>query len=215
MSPLLQRLTGITAIAGLLALSVVFAAPPVQSVPKVDLGKYAGTWYELSRLPNRFQEKCVGDVTATYTPNADGSVAVLNRCRMNNGEITRSAGVATAAKDDESGARLKVSFLPHWLQWFPLGRGDYWVVMLDPAYRFAVVSEPSREYMWVLSRTPSMDPGAYEAIVEELRAGGYPVERLVRTPHATVPAPPAAASAMLHRLVWSGTLPKRQHVAAL
>lgn len=215
MSPLLQRLTGATALAGLLTLSVVFAAPPVQSVPKVDLVRYAGTWFELSRLPNRFQDKCAGDVTATYTPNPDGSVAVLNRCRMNNGETTRSAGVATAADGDTTGARLKVSFLPSWLQWFPLGRGDYWVVKLDPEYRYAVVSEPSREYMWVLSRTPQMEPAAYDALVEELRVGGYPVERLVRTPHATVPATPPAASAWLQRLVWAGNLPRRQHVAAL
>lgn len=212
MSPLLQRLTGITALAGMLALSVVFAAPPVQSVPKVDLEKYAGTWYELSRLPNRFQDKCAGDVTATYTPNPDGSVGVLNRCRMSNGETTRSAGVATAAKDDTSGARLKVSFLPSWLQWFPLGRGDYWVVALDPEYRYAVVSEPSREYLWILARTPAMDGPAYDALVDQLRLAGYPVDQLVRTPHSTTPSPTAQK---VQRLLWMGAGSARPQRVAL
>ena len=187
----LQRLSGAATLAGLLALNAVFAAPPVTSEPKVDLARYAGTWYELARLPNRFQERCASDVTATYTPNPDGSVGVVNRCREGDGKIDRSEGRATPAPGVDSGAQLKVSFLPSWLQWFPLGRGDYWVVLLDAEYRYAVVSEPGREYLWILARAPSMDAAAYDSLVEQLRAAGYPVERLVRTPHAAVPPPTA------------------------
>lgn len=197
MSPVLNRFAGAVAVAGLLTLSAVFAAPPVKSVPQVDLQRYAGTWYELARLPNRFQDKCVGDVTATYTPNPDGSVQVVNRCRTRDGDTTTSVGLATKAPDVDTGAQLKVSFLPKWLRWFPLGRGDYWVVLLDADYRYAVVSEPSREYMWVLSRTPAMDPAAYGAITEQLRAGGYPVDQLVRTPQqagAAAPMSPASSA---------------------
>ena len=88
-------------------------------------------------------------------------------------------------------ARLLNSFqakLPTWLRWMPVGRGDYWVVMLDPDYRYAVVSEPSREYLWILSRTPQLDGGTYDGIVARLRADGYPVNRLVQTPQgATAP----------------------------
>lgn len=188
---LLQRLSGAATLAGLLALNAVFAAPPVTSVPKVDLARYAGTWYELARLPNRFQENCAGDVTATYTPNPDGSVAVVNRCRESGGKFQVSEGRATPAPGVDSGAQLKVSFLPGWLQWFPLGRGDYWVVLLDPEYRYSVVSEPGREYLWILARAPSMDAAVYDSLIEQLRAAGYPVERLVRTPHAVVPPPTA------------------------
>ena len=195
----LQRFAGFAALVGLIGLNAVFAAPPVTSVAKVDLQRYAGTWYELSRLPNRFQEDCVGDVTATYTPQADGAVGVVNRCRTRNGEIKKSEGLATPAPGVTSGAQLKVSFLPSWLQWFPLGRGDYWVVMLDPEYRYAVVSEPGREFMWILARAPTMDAATYESLVEQLRAAGYPVERLVRTPHAAV----TPSTAMVpQRLVW-------------
>jgi len=187
----LQRLSGAATLAGLLFLNAVVAAPPVASVPKVDLSRYAGTWYELARLPNRFQERCTGDVTATYTPNADGSVGVVNRCRESSGKYQVSEGRATPAPGVDSGAQLKVSFLPSWLQWFPLGRGDYWVVLLDPEYRYSVVSEPSREYLWILARAPVMEPAVYDSLVEQLRALGYPVERLVRTPHAVAPSPTA------------------------
>lgn len=202
MRALLQRLA---VLAAFVASASAHAAPPVTTVPKVDAQRYAGTWYELARLPNRFQEKCAGDVTATYAPNPDGSIAVVNRCRTSGGEIVKSEGRATRAGDDTSGAQLEVSFLPSWLQWFPLGRGDYWVVMLDPEYRYAVVSEPSREYLWILARAPSMDAPAYESLVEQLRAAGYPVERLVRTPHSAVPPP----TAMLKRhLVWRASTAK-------
>jgi len=191
----LQRLSGAVTLAGLLALNAVFAAPPVTSVPKVDLARYAGTWYELARLPNRFQERCTGDVTATYTPNPDGSVGVVNRCRESSGKYQVSEGRATPAPGVDTGAQLKVSFLPSWLQWFPLGRGDYWVVLLDPEYRYSVVSEPGREYLWILARAPSMDAAVYDSLIEQLRAAGYPVERLVRTPHAAVPPPTATIPA--------------------
>ena len=191
MSVLRQRVAGAALVIAAIAQGAAVAAPPVQSVPKVDLERYAGTWYELARLPNRFQAQCAGDVSATYTPNGDGSLGVVNRCRKANGDIDSIEGRATPAPGEASGAKLKVSFLPSWLQWFPLGRGDYWIVMLDPEYRYAVVSEPSREYLWILARSPMMDPPAYDAIVDQLRGGGYPVDQLVRTPHSTTPPPVA------------------------
>lgn len=212
MSLLHQRLVGATLLAAWLALGAAVAAPPVQSVPKVDFARYAGTWYELARLPNRFQEQCAGDVSATYSPNPDGSMGVVNRCRKANGDIDRIEGRATLAAGDTSGAKLKVSFLPSWLQWFPLGRGDYWVVMLDPDYRYAVVSEPGREYLWILARTPAMDAPAYEALVEQLRSGGYPVDQLVRTPHSTIPSPTAK---QVRRLLWMGAGPAAPRRVAL
>ena len=199
------RHLALAAATGLFGAVASAAEPPVTSVPKVDLQRYAGTWYELARFPNRFQEDCASDVTATYSPNPDGSVGVVNRCRESDGDVMRSEGRATLADGDTSGAQLKVSFLPGWLQWFPLGRGDYWVVMLDPEYRYAVVSEPSREYLWILARAPTMDAPTYESLVDQLRAAGYPVGRLVRTPHAAVTPPTAMAP---QRLVWRTATPK-------
>jgi apolipoprotein D and lipocalin family protein len=160
------------------------AVPPVESVPKVEVPRYAGRWFELARLPNRFQDRCVGDVTADYTQEPDASLTVLNRCRTAAGEWQSAEGRATRVPDVPSGAQLKVSFLPRWMQWFPLGRGDYWVVLLDPQYRYTVVSEPSREFLWILSRTPSLDDAIYQGILGRLQVAGYPVERLVQTPQS-------------------------------
>ncbi len=173
----------LSAAAGVIALATVFASPPVESVPQVDAQRYAGTWYELARMPNRFQDQCVGDVTASYRPLADGALEVVNRCREGSSRWSEVAGRAVKADESGSGARWKVSFLPRWLQWLPVARGDYWVVMLDADYRYAVVSEPGRNYLWVLSRLPTMDAATYDSIVNQLKAKGYAVEKLVRTPH--------------------------------
>jgi apolipoprotein D and lipocalin family protein len=156
--------------------------PPVQSVPSVDVQRYAGQWFEQTRLPNFFQSGCLGDVVVNYRVQTDGSIEVVNRCREANDKTNQVQGRAVAATGDTSGARLKVSFLPSWLQWVPFTQGDYWVVMLDAENRYAVVSEPSRKYLWVLSRAPVMDASTYDAVMAELKLKGYPVEGLVRTP---------------------------------
>ncbi|UUX93951.1 lipocalin family protein [Aquabacterium sp. J223] len=155
--------------------------PPVRSVPAVDLKRYAGTWYELARLPNRFQSDCARDVTARYEPLADGGVRVTNRCRTLEGEVKTAEGLAVPT--DRSNARLKVSFLPGWLKRLPGARGDYWVVLLDPQYRWAVVSEPRRENLWVLARSPALPPQELARIVDTLAGRGYPTDRLLLTPH--------------------------------
>src|SRR5919112_3421004 len=70
---------------------------PLRVVPSVDLPRYAGLWYEVARLPNRFEEKCAGDVTAEYTPRDDGRITVVNRCRKRDGQMTEAEGVARLA----------------------------------------------------------------------------------------------------------------------
>lgn len=179
---------GFVATAGFAAFSSVLAAPPVQSVAQVDLQRFAGQWFDLAHLPNRLQANCVSDTTATYQPQPDGSLEVVSRCRESLEKWNVVEGRAFRAEGDTSGARLKVTFLPSWLQWIPLGRGDYWVVMLDPDYRYAVLSEPSKKHIWILSRTQTLDPAIYKSIIDSLRATGYPVERLVKTPHQPAPA---------------------------
>ncbi len=155
---------------------------PVQSVPSLDVQRYAGQWFEQTRLPNFFQSGCVGDVVVNYRVQADASIEVVNRCREANDKVNQMQGRAVAADGDTTGARLKVSFLPRWLQWVPFTQGDYWVVMLGGDYRYAVVSEPSRKFLWVLSRAPVMDSATYDTVLAELKLKGYSVEGLIRTP---------------------------------
>jgi len=189
------KLVSLCAFAALIALSVATAAPPVRPVARVDMQRYAGLWYEVARLPNGLQANCIGDVTATFRLLDDGSLKVINRCREGERRWGVSIGRAVPVPGDHSWARLKVNYQPSWLQWLPASSIDYWVVMLDPDYRYAVVSEPSRGSLWILSRTPTLDSALYDSIVTSLRAQRYPVDELVPTPQQQpFRHPPAVAT---------------------
>jgi len=162
-------------------LIVLLAASPVaganRPVETLDLQRYAGTWHEIARLPMFFQRQCVDRTTATYTARQDGSIEVRNACRTKDGSMIESVGAARRV--DGHPGQLEVRFAPAWLSWLPYVWADYWVVDLDPEYRWAVVGGPSRKYLWVLSRTPTMD----KALLEQIKAGakrrGYPVDKLI------------------------------------
>jgi apolipoprotein D and lipocalin family protein len=148
--------------------------PPLRTVEHVDLQRYLGTWYEIASFPQRFQRGCTGS-TANYALRPDGEIDVLNRCRKDalDGEEKSADGRARVV-DRTTNAKLEVSFFrPFW--------GDYWIVDLGRDYEYAVVGHPSRDYLWVLSRTPAMEPAVYDGILARLRAQGYEVERLNRT----------------------------------
>ena len=149
--------------------------PEPRTVPRVDLQRYLGTWYDIASFPQRFQLGCTG-TTATYTLGGDGDIAVLNRCRKGSltGKEDSALGRARVV-DRTTNAKLEVSFFrPFW--------GDYWIIDLGADYEYAVVGHPSRDYLWILSRTPTMDSTVYEAILARLREQGYEVARLNRTP---------------------------------
>jgi len=146
----------------------------LRTVQHVDLTRYMGTWYEIASFPQWFQRGCVAS-TATYSFRADGGVDVVNRCHKErlDGEEISATGRARVA-DPATNAKLKVSFFrPFW--------GDYWIVDLGADYEFAVVGHPSRDYLWILSRRPTMDEAVYEGILVRLKAQGYDTGRLQRT----------------------------------
>jgi apolipoprotein D and lipocalin family protein len=149
------------------------AAGPLQTVDHVDLQRYLGTWYEIARYPNRFERNCDSDTTARYSLRGDGKIEVVNSCRKPNGE-TKSVHGAAKIVDPVSNAKLKVTFF------WPFS-GDYWVVALGKNYEYAVVGEPSRRYLWVLSRTPHLDPEIYRGILHRVEQLGYVPTRLVET----------------------------------
>lgn len=148
--------------------------PPLETVPRVELERYLGTWYEIASFPQSFQRGCFA-TTANYTLADDGEIVVVNRC--NKDAIDGPESVATGRArvvDTTSNARLEVSFFgPFW--------GDYWVIDLGPNYEYAVVGHPGRDYLWILSRTPTLDATVYEGILTRLRAMSYDTERLVTT----------------------------------
>ncbi|MGE0807926.1 MAG: lipocalin family protein [Burkholderiaceae bacterium] len=141
-----------------------------------DLNRYLGTWHEVARLPNPFQHRCVADVTAQYALRTDGTVAVTNRCRTTEGSIS-AEGVARVV--DAGSGHLEVRFAPAWLGWLPHVWADYRVIEVDPDYRLAMVGEAGREYLWILSRSPSADRGKVETMLEKARAYGFPVEQII------------------------------------
>jgi apolipoprotein D and lipocalin family protein len=155
----------------------------MRTVDSVDLQRYAGTWYEIARLPNRFQDQCAGDVSALYTLRPDGRIDVTNRCRSKAGVVTEAHGIARVAGNDPSNAKLKVRFAPAYLSFLPMVWGDYWIIGLSPDYHWVLVGEPSRKYLWILARTPEVHPSTLEQAREIARVNGYDLGPLVTTPH--------------------------------
>ena len=155
---------------------------PLQTVPRVDLDRYAGDWYEVARLPNRFQNRCLGDVRASYARRADGRIDVTNRCRTQDGTID-AHGVARIV-DEQGFARLKVRFAPAVLSFLPMVWGDYWVIGLADDYSWAVVGSPDRKYLWILSRTPALDAASFDTALGIARDSGFDVGRLIKTDNA-------------------------------
>ena len=148
-----------------------------RTVGTVDLQRYVGDWYEVARFPTSFQDsstlRCEA-VTATYAARPDGRISVTNRCRnaLAGGAEKVAEGVAYSAAAGND--RLRVSFF------WPF-YGDYWVIGLDPDYRWAVVGAPGRDYLWILSRTPQMTPADYDAAVAIAAREGFDTGRLQRT----------------------------------
>lgn len=182
-SPKIMKYT-LAAIA--LALSVTFShaadvatpSPPVLTpISSLDVARYMGNWYELAKFPNRFQKQCVSDTRAQYNAQPDGTVQVINRCRQANGEMTQAVGAARQIGEKNS-PKLQVRFAPAWLSFIPAVWGDYWVIDIDPAYQLVAVSEPKREYLWILSRVSKADPAAYEALLGRLTRMGFDLNRL-------------------------------------
>ena len=147
----------------------------VEVVPHVDINRYTGTWFEIARYPNRFQKGCVG-TTAQYTLRDDGRIDVLNQCRENtlDGKLMSAKGTAKVV-DVKTNAKLKVTFF------WPF-YGHYWIIDLGEHYEYAVVGHPDRKYLWILSRTPTMEEDLYNEILGRIKQQSYDVSKLIKTP---------------------------------
>lgn len=156
---------------------------PLQVVAPVDLKRYAGLWHEQARLPNRFQKQCTGPVTAEYTPLADGTVEVRNRCIVADGSFDESVGSARVVPvaGQPGAGRLEVRFAPEWLGWLPVVWGDYWILKLDRDYQVALIGTPNRKYLWVLSRAPRLEDDLLEAELAYARTLGFDVDKVEHT----------------------------------
>jgi apolipoprotein D and lipocalin family protein len=147
---------------------------PLPVVDSVDLQRYLGKWYEIASYPAWFQKGCTAS-TAEYSLLPEGKIQVVNRCRKDSpdGPLKESKGKAEVV-DTATNAKLKV-----WFFW-PF-KGNYWIIDLEPDYQWAVVGEPSRKYLWILSRTPTMDDAVYQEILGRLPQKGYDPAGLRKT----------------------------------
>jgi apolipoprotein D and lipocalin family protein len=150
---------------------------PLQTMPHVDLQRYAGTWHEIARLPAAFEAVCAGQPSATYQPLPGGALRVVNRCRGHDGAWREVEGVASV-QPKSGNARLEVSFWPVWLRWLPMAWAPYSILFVDGDYEVAVVGHPNRRALWLLSRQPRLEPAQVETLVHIAASQGFPVERL-------------------------------------
>lgn len=151
---------------------------PLETVSQVDLSRYVGTWHEIARLPNRFQDQCTGNVTAEYQQLDDGNIAVVNRCLDEKGMIDEARGVARVV-DKSTNAKLEVSFVS--LFGWHLFWGDYWILDLGDDYAYVVVGTPNRKYAWILARSTALAPATWERARQVLLRAGYDPTELVMT----------------------------------
>lgn len=147
--------------------------PILKTVDKVNINKYLGSWYEIARYEHSFEKGC-SNIKATYSLNEEnGYINVLNKCTKA-GKLTFAKGVAYT--EDESNSKLKVSF-------FRPFYGNYWILMLGDDYEYALIGEPSREYLWILARKNSIDEKLKNEILSKLPKLGYSEDKLIWTEH--------------------------------
>lgn len=149
--------------------------PELKTVDSVDVKRYMGTWFEIAKLPQRFEKGLVG-ITANYSLLPDGKVRVINSGYKEdfNGKLKTIKGKAWVA-DTATSAKLKVSFF------WPFA-GNYWILELGKDYEYAVVGEESRKYLWILSRTPQMDEAVYNELLKRVQDKGFDISKLEKIP---------------------------------
>lgn len=153
----------------------------LKTVQNVDLKRYSGKWFEIARYPNKFQEKCVGNTTATYTIKENNKIEVLNECLEKDGKVDSAKGKAKIA-DEATNAKLEVRFAPAFLSFLPQVWGDYWIIDLDENYNYAAIGDPKREYFWILSRKPEMNDATYQSILRRAEEKGFNPAKVYKTP---------------------------------
>ncbi len=152
----------------------------VPSPERIEIDKYLGVWYEIARKPSTFQSKCKRDVVAVYTYNENGNLSINNQCLDRSGKIKQSSAEAFV-ENSPFNSKYKISFLPESIRWIPMVRGDYWILKIDANYQMALVGEPERNYLWLLSRNPHPDQAQVNEFLDYAKAEGYNLKDLIHT----------------------------------
>lgn len=153
----------------------------------LNLGDYAGVWYEQALLPNRFQKECVSDVSAKYTPLDSEQLRVRNQCQKADGTVSVAEGIGrlNGAITPLNPAILEVRFAPNWLSFLPMVWGDYWIIKTVGNYQYSLVGSPDREYLWVLSRDRKADMVVVNELLEYAGTLGFDIDKVEYTKQNT------------------------------
>lgn len=155
-------------------------ATDVKPVINFDSSRYLGTWYEIARLPNRFEDKCIAPITANYSINPDNKneLIIINKCNTQDNKPDSASGIASFVEAPTVG-KLKVTFLPTWLRWLPFGSGDYWILSTDYT-NISIVGSPDHNYLWILARSDKIDKHILEDYaLPAAKKQGYDISQLI------------------------------------
>ncbi len=174
----------VAACVGIAAVAMPARAQSLETAANIDPARYAGLWYEVARLPNATQARCVADTTSTFTLRSAHYFDVGMRCQRADGTEESDLGIARI-RNPATNAKMEIRFLPLALAWWPFAWSDYWVLDVAPDYAYAMAGSPARDTLWILSRRRDLDPAVYERLVAKARALGFDVGKLIRSSSAT------------------------------
>lgn len=147
----------------------------VKPVEQFELNNYLGRWYEVARLDHSF-ERGLSQVTADYSLRSDGGVRVVNRGFSAENKEWKEAEGKSYFVDSSSEGYLKVSF-------FGPFYGSYVIFELDENYRYAFISGPNTDYLWLLSRTPKVEVSVIEKFESMSKARGFNTSDIIYVEH--------------------------------
>jgi apolipoprotein D and lipocalin family protein len=179
----MHRWTARAAMMAALAVSACDDKPPL-TVAEVDLGRFQGKWYEIAKLPRRTETGCEG-TTATYRLKPDGKLDLQSECKV--GGVTQRMIAEAVVSDPQTPGKLSLDIGGFF--------GDYWILEVGKDYEYAVVGHPTRSYLWILSRTPTLPRDDLTRILDGARERQFDVSRLEYTVQTgeSNPADPAPA----------------------
>ncbi len=158
----------------------------LDTVESLDLARYTGLWFEIASIPQSFSKDCLKNTTAQYEALSDGLIKVLNSCEEADQKINVAEGRARINQDFNTNSKLQVTFVKL-IDWVWSFSGDYWVIKLDDNYQWSVVGHPTLDYLWILSRQPTLDTNTFKEIRDFITSVGYDSCKILITGHDTSP----------------------------
>lgn len=165
---------------------------PLVTAPAVDLQRFSGTWFEIARMPEKWEKDCASDVTVTYEARSDGGLRVMHRCRRSDGSLKRTIGRAEVT-DPESNAKLRISYAPQLLDVLPFVWSNYFIVDVAADYSTAVIGTPDRAHLWLLARNAAVSEEVRSAFVAKALGQEFDTSQLIYTAHSEPAAPTGSA----------------------